>query len=269
VKSPTVATILLAFISLAMFVQACKTRKAVLSHAEHAYNADSVFVLMKQHEIDFRTIEARLNMAVRTSEMNQSFNASLRLKKDSVLWLSIMPFAGIEAARVLITPDSLRILSRLENVCYLYDIAHLKSLLQADVDFDMLQALVTGNDLSRYDARNLIVVEEQLSFILEFGNRMKVTDFIEVNRFKHRLVVDKTHLKIMEQLFVQTRGNNKLQVKYDDFKNIEGRLFAHQLDFIALAESTETNALVKFSRISFDNDLTYPFTVPEKYTIKP
>ena len=44
------------------------------------------------------------------------FNAFVRLRKDSLLWVSINVALGIEAFRLLITPDSVKVLNKLDKV---------------------------------------------------------------------------------------------------------------------------------------------------------
>ena len=40
-------------------------------------------------------------------------NANIRMQKDSVIWISATALLGIEAVRLLITPDSFKMINRL------------------------------------------------------------------------------------------------------------------------------------------------------------
>lgn len=102
--------------------------------------------------------------------LSQSFKATVRMARDSVIWASITPALGIEVARLLIRPDSLFLLSKIPgNAFYTAEpLAHLQAWTGADLDFRDLQDLLSGrplgldpeNDrfLSRIDGRQYLLV---------------------------------------------------------------------------------------------------------------
>ena len=51
------------------------------------------------------------------------FNAFIRMRKDSVLWVSVNALLGIEAFRVLITPDSVKVINKLDKVVQLRSVS--------------------------------------------------------------------------------------------------------------------------------------------------
>ncbi|HNB34099.1 MAG TPA: DUF4292 domain-containing protein, partial [Bacteroidia bacterium] len=44
-----------------------------------------------------------------------NFNVSLRICRDSAIWISVSPLLGIEAVRILLTPDTVRFLDRINK----------------------------------------------------------------------------------------------------------------------------------------------------------
>ena len=73
-----------------------------------------------------------------------SSHAVLKIIRDSKLQISIQPFAGIEVARIEFTPDSVRMLDRM-NKRYVADtFAPLGSNVQPALNFYNLQALFTN-----------------------------------------------------------------------------------------------------------------------------
>ena len=81
-----------------------------------------------------------------TSNKKTSFKTHLRIRKDSVIWMSITSI-GIEAARVIITQDSVKLIDRLKKQYFLGDFKYINQLLGADLDYQMLEALLIGNSL--------------------------------------------------------------------------------------------------------------------------
>ncbi|MDD3875015.1 MAG: DUF4292 domain-containing protein [Bacteroidales bacterium] len=269
ITSPFLVFILFAFLSAVVFLNSCKTRKPRNLLEISDINTDSIYYFLKINEVAFNTLEARLLLNVNTADINQSFNANMRLLRDSVLWVSIVPFAGIEVARILITPDSVKILNRMENICYLYDIRFLKNQLHANMDFDMLQSVLTGNDLSTYDLRNLRINQDNNAFQITYSNRLKESDSLDTERFSHSILLEKTSYKIINQLFSGVKDSFNLNVSYRDFKALDEQTFPFEIAIEANSSDNQIEGLIKYSKITLNKDLNFPFTIPEKYQIMP
>src|ERR1700746_3695342 len=57
-------------------------------------------------EIDFKYFSSKAKSNFKDEKENVNASVHIRMKKDSVIWMSITPGLGIEALRVLIRPDS-------------------------------------------------------------------------------------------------------------------------------------------------------------------
>src|SRR5215213_2919594 len=88
------------------------------------------------NRIDFNTFSAKIKVDYRGGDgKSYDFNAFLRMKKDSVIWVSVNAALGIEAFRVLITPDSVKVLNKLDKVAQLRSMDYLQELTQLPFDF--------------------------------------------------------------------------------------------------------------------------------------
>src|SRR5690606_29317761 len=76
-----------------------------------------------------------------------AFSAKVRISRDSIIWISVSPALGIEALRVMATPDSVFMMNKIDRTYYAGDYQYLKELLKADVDFQMFQGILTGQSL--------------------------------------------------------------------------------------------------------------------------
>ena len=65
--------------------------------------------------------------------------------KDSAIWLSANAILGIEAMRVLITRDSVKLLDKLNKVYTARSVDYLQDLTSLPLDLPTLQDLIIGN----------------------------------------------------------------------------------------------------------------------------
>src|SRR5437870_9115346 len=96
------------------FLFSCHTTKKVtdapLPVKLKGDNVIELFDSMMAHQFDFTWLSAKADVEY-TDRNNETttFDVNVRMKKDSAIWISITPLLGIEVARVLVTPDSMRI----------------------------------------------------------------------------------------------------------------------------------------------------------------
>jgi hypothetical protein len=73
-------------------------------------------VFFETKEIDFEKLKIKSKISIKTAKIDQNIPATIHVKKDSVIWISIA--IGLEAARVSINPDSIFLLDRLNRKYY-------------------------------------------------------------------------------------------------------------------------------------------------------
>ena len=93
--------------------------------------------------LNYLSAKAAVVMVQDSNEV--SFNISYRSKKDSVIWISVSPLLGIEVARLMITPDSVKMLDKIHNKYEVTSFESINKMLQMKVNFEIIQALLYGN----------------------------------------------------------------------------------------------------------------------------
>ena len=82
---------------------------------------------LKENEFNFKTISSKAAVSViDNANKKTSFKVHLRIRKDSIIWMSISKL-GIEAARVIITTDSLKLIDRLKKEYFLGDFKYINN----------------------------------------------------------------------------------------------------------------------------------------------
>ena len=104
--------------------------------------------MLKNNTIEIEKINNKNNIKTRVNELNISpnwlsinskikiekegqntiVNANIRVKKDSVIWVSLKAPLGIEVLRTLITPDSIYFMSRMDKTYFIKPISHKEKL---------------------------------------------------------------------------------------------------------------------------------------------
>ncbi len=203
--------------------------------------------------LDFSYLSGKGQVSINTKNSDLTSGVSIRMKKDSVIWVSVLPGLGIEAARMMMTQDSVFLMNRLQKEYLATDYTYLRNKFQVDISFDVLQAILLGN----YQAQGTekVMQAEGLQQVQQQHENLTFDYFIGNLNSK------------VQQLNVQDRNTgNTITVKYNNFQNIGQVLFAHGLAAQVQQKGQMSDFKLEQSRVTVaDAPLAFPFSVPDGY----
>lgn len=263
----------LRFIVAALFllsIAACKTAKKVSRSPLILKTALELNQLSTQNELKFEWINAKLSANILTKDKENNVTITLRMRKDSIIWMSISPALGIEVARVLITKDTIRVMDRLNSKYMIRNYAYINDLLQVLVDFDMLQSLLIGNNFSYLDEKKFksAFVDGDLYVLSTLGKRRLKKTIIEDKEINKAILQDTwlepENYKVVKMLIKDKKSKKELLANFQDFRLLENQRFP----FIATFDIQSFKAVkikIEYSKIVLNKVQEFPFTIPEKY----
>lgn len=136
-------------------------------------NPEFVFEELKKNELQFDWLSLKAEVNTILEEKTNSFKVNIRIRKDSLMWISVSTIFGVEAFRLEITPDSLKIMDKINSAYFIGEIDSLLDKFDVDADFETLQSLLVGNSLDLKDSSNLKVSLQKGDYLLStFKKRM-------------------------------------------------------------------------------------------------
>ena len=232
--------------------------------------ADYLFKKLKEHELQYGWLTAKFSAEYKNKGQTNSFNGQIRIRKDSVIWLSFSPALGIEVLRIMITQDSVRFINRMNNTYFTGDYNYVNKYLNTNIDFDILQSFLTGNDLSFYESGKFRAVLDNNAYKLATAERMKLKKFVRNNSENLRVLIQ--NIWIDPENFKITRANVKeirepniqLEALYSSFEKIDEQLFPKEMSFDISADNN-LSVTVSFSKITLNTAQAFPFKIPQSY----
>jgi len=226
-------------------------------HPDSLAHLHEVLEGMYAHHIDYTTFSAKVKVDYSNAQGRQpNFTANIRMKKDSIIWVDISGPLGINVFRILITPDTLKILDELAHTYKTRTLSYLQEVAEIPFDFGSLQDLLVGN-LVFFD-RNRITAYRQgpgSVFLLSTGDL-----------FKHLVTLANGDDRVMHSKLddVDSTRNRTADLTYDDYVGKGNILFATTRS-IGFSEKTKVDIELNFKQFDFNIPLNYPFNIPKKY----
>jgi hypothetical protein len=186
--------------------------------------------IINYRNINYKTFQAKTKMHYESGDQKQNFNANFRLEKNTKIWASISGF-GIEVARALITPDSVKAIDRFNKRYYLYGYKDLQKLINMEVSFKILQDIIVGNDYS-----NQFTYNKTDSTLKQF--QLQTTRSVS----KSSVLVSLNNYQLLENNFLSTDRTYYIQ-------DVKG---AAQLN-------------MEVNKIDIDKEIEFPFSIPANF----
>ncbi|MDJ0365654.1 DUF4292 domain-containing protein [Hymenobacter sp. H14-R3] len=213
---------------------------------------------VKTANTNFPYLNGRGKVHFKRKDSDMSANFNLRIRRDSAIWLS-GSLLGIEGVRALLTPDSVRVVNRLEKTYFAGDYAYLSQLLNVPVTYHQMQDILLG-DYQPAPKGALPVVKTE-------GDNQAVT-YPQAPLILEQLVSISTGR--LQQLKVsESAAQRSLTVGYADFQVPIGTqlLFAFTTNVLGQQGGTEsTSATLNYQKVEVGSGhLDFPFSIPKGY----
>ncbi len=266
-----VALLLFAGFTAAGISSCTGVRKAVREPIKEQ-GAEFLMNKLKEHEFKFNQFSAKFNVTYEVDRKKTSVSGTLRIERDSIIWISITPALGIEAVRFMLTPDSIMFINRLSKTYFSHDFAYINNLINKTLDYDMAQSFLIGNDFSLYESNSFKASVENHQYKLNTVNRRKLRRYVrrsddDISIPIQSIWLDPESFKVSKVLLKEAdRDSRNFLANYSEFENIDEELLPGKLNFEVETEDKKIKIKITYSKIQINQEQTYPFRIPENYT---
>ncbi len=227
--------------------------------AEKKMLIESVKPLFQQ-QYSYTTFSGKAKMHYEEKDNQKDFTAHFRIKKDSVIWINITALGGmIPVAKILITPDSLKLINQIDREAMLMPLSQATRLLPVPADFSTLQNFIVGNALrSSGWISDAVNTADGWAIQAEDSNYIQLLNY---NKSDSTLRSGQMH----------TRNPNSPQgvIQYKQYTLVQDKKFSFQRSIHIENAGAAYNLDMDFTNANFNEALDYSFSVPKNYTVNP
>jgi hypothetical protein len=214
-------------------------------------------VLMKRlldNQVSAEWFSGKAKLTYSDEYMRQSFSANIRIRKDSVIWMNFKKFS-LEAARVLITPDSVYILDRINDEYSIQPFEYVQRRYNLPVGFQGLQAMILGNPV--FFSQNTEAGVDDQRYVMS-----QKTD-----RYTAKYWLDGTKMLLQEFMVEDFRNHRKMSVESSDYQSLEHKQkFSYFRSFnLSHPDFGEVGLEVNFSKVEINVPKSVTFEIPDRY----
>lgn len=208
--------------------------------------------------IDFETFTCKAKMRYDGKNEKQTFSASIRIIKDQQIWVHISALDIFNVARVLITPDTLKMLLYTKNEAYILPYSELNNYIPVSLNFKDLQDLLIGNPLENNQA-TFNASENESTFTLQ--NLLST--------FSQSITYNKQDSLIKTIGLQSIDGNGpSCIVQFFNYNKENFNKFANVKTFNINNKGENYFIDMQIQKFTFNEKVEMPFTIPKSFILK-
>ena len=275
-----------AIIMLALFTFSCKHKKKIQkTQTEVAIsdttsgrckldfkNSKALSKYVKENEFDFVWVMAKANVETSIDGKEESFDIRVNVRKDSAMLITIQYLLGIQVAKILITKDSVKMANYIQKNYFKGDFVYINDMLNADLDFNVLQAVLFGNSAEFYDDDELklkpVTDRENCHYLLSTERKRRLRRLQsgdnELKKALQILTLNPDNYKIIKNEFSDPATNRSFIANYKNFTKKDSVYAPYHVDIDIVAEK-KASVKIDYVRIEKNIPQKLSLNIPSKY----
>ena len=240
-----------------LFMTACGTKRKTIPSGEDKSTSVAHIGTMEINNLDFISFSGRAKAQVEFDRQQQDVTLNFRINRDKAIWISVTALLGIEVARVLITPDSVKILNKLRGEYIHKPFDYIHRYTSAGVTFQILQDLLIAN------VSTSLLQTDQLTTATS-GEELQLVGVKDQLSFQYSLNTNRRP-KVFRLLPIGT--DQSVESYYGKYADISGYEFPQNQNIQLQAGDIKVNAILEYTSVRFNDVLELPFSVPARYKV--
>lgn len=211
--------------------------------------------VIKSHQVNFNTFAGRAATKLDIDGNSNDVTLNIRISRDKKIWVSITALLGIEVARALITPDSIIVINKLQGLYFKKPFSFIYQYASRQVNYKTIESLLVGNAMPE-------LLTENSTIKSDMGN---VTLSGNLQELMYSLMLG-TNMRVTQFNLSNTGEGQALLVNNSNFIQATNRLLPSQIDILSTIKDKKIQANLRYTKADFDQQLDFPFNIPERYT---
>jgi len=248
----------IAILAAVLSLASCKTAQKAVVAEGNAGEEKALKEIIDGHYKNvknFKTLSIKASVDYKDKKTKQSVSAEIRIKKDEMILVSVRVL-GFNVAKAIITPTKVSYYEKLNQKYFDGDYATLSKWLGTDLDFNKVQNMLLGDAIYDLNKGKYAASLENGQHKLQSMDRSAISKlffFEGANYFLKKEVISQAG-----------QEPRTLDIQYPAYKEYPKGVLPAQIK-IEAEQNDIVNIGIEYNTITFDENLTFPYEVPDGY----
>ncbi len=273
------------FLMFLGMVVSCRTPEQIPEMKLRPVSAPGLYRKARENTFQYRMFAIKkIGIQVNSGKTSTSFRAGVQAIRDSCVLISVTKL-NIVLARIMLTPDQVTYVNYFNRSYYTGDYTPFRSLLNFDVDFRFVQAILAADIFSVFEdekelreykswiENNQYVLQSETTWKL---NRME--DRGKTQRIGKILKRNDENIPVTQTCYLDPRlfrvrrltleerfADRRAEMTFDDFEPVEGQYFPASVNVEIVSDKGILQIFTNMSGFSTGDSSLNLLTIPENF----
>lgn len=242
----------------------CKSKKSLTNQPPPPVNKVDTKALEAEEAVlktidgntnTFNFYQAKASASYKDDNQNLNLDLTIMMEKDRYIWMSVTALLGIEVARIMITPDSVKIMDRLHRKCIVTDFGYIQRMSNVPLKLANLQNMIVGNTVFSNS-----VQKSEVDTILGVLAIYTVLGTQKQNTFYS------PQFKVQRTTIAEKDQSREMKIVYNRFSHSGINAYPDKIDINIRAEKN-VSCTFELSNFVFEKKREVQFAVPSSYEV--
>jgi Domain of unknown function (DUF4292) len=233
-----------------------KSTNSTTNVVDKSMSLTKVFSEIEKNKFTYTWISGTADIDYKGKPMNISLSSTIRIKKDSILWMNFKKF-GFDVARIKITKDSFFVLNYFNSEYLAKDLKYIEQKFNIPADLGKIQDMMVGNILLLSDKKKYSLTSDMNNLFLKDS----------ISTMQSNLTIN-TDYRPTEMYFEDKTLNRKIKTTCSGHEKAQNeRLFSYLRAFeVYTPESGNVSAKIEIDKdLEIDVPKATKFEIPSDY----
>ena len=237
------------------FITSCGVKKNVVKELE-SININDVVSQINSNKINSNWLYVKGKIKMISNNDKVTLGVSMKIRQDSLIWLSISaPIIG-EINRVMLTPDSLYVINRPNSTWLIKPIEQLKKQFGVSLSYSDIQAFLSNNiriPVEQIKNENRVLPLYTITSVVN-KNDLLIKDNIDSVSY-----LINTDYKFINEININYSQTQKLTIKYSDYSD------GYPKRLTVFTTKPELNVELLYNKVEEREIDKVSFKIPQRY----
>ncbi len=272
--------------SLAVFTfMSCSTTRKMASYEVKPMAVNKIVRKVTREAPRYKTYEIKRSaFSYKNGDNKTSFTGQIKINRDECAIVTIRKM-NLPLARGYVSHDSVKLVNYFDKDYVNDEIGVLKYLIGFDIQYDILQALLTADaelilshagldrdKVATIDS-SLYRIDSQFSRkvdrVIEKGKERKLLKMMEEmddSEFVNYSAWVDPQLFVIRKMFItDIKKNQTITISYGDYKKINRSYFPQRIELAVTTKYEHITLSMKMMRLAVNKEKNFSFNIPDKY----
>lgn len=253
------------------FLSSCRSLGPVVTD-EVMLTGDDIYSKMNTNLPDVKTYSAsRMMINIIDDNREMNLRGSVRIKRDSAILISVNAFAGIEAVRLLFTPDSVKMIDRINRSFFSGNYEESRRFIPYALNLEILQniffasPLKFSDEIYRLEGSNEEYEFDEQLLNLRFSVDTPGMPPADENNDIVQIVLDSEFLTRKVD-FYSDRNDVFASLQYNSYLKLTEHVLPDEINLSFVSHNIPLKAGLRLRGIEINEPVEFPFNIPSGYS---